>query len=96
MKVTKAKIINYLKKELSKNKYIFACWLEGADSKNRSDKYSDLDIWLDVKDGYENKMVVQLKKILTNISPIDFFISKNILIHLLNNFLFISKIAQNI
>ncbi len=54
---------------LKKNPHVFALWLEGADSNNTVDKFSDIDVWLDVKDGKEREVFRSIKKILQKLGP---------------------------
>ena len=72
MKITRKQIINELKHGLEKSPSIFAFWLEGADALDSVDKYSDLDIWIDVRDGQENKIMKELENILSRTNPLDF------------------------
>ncbi len=57
---------------LKKNKAVFALWLEGADSNNSVDVFSDIDFWLDVKDGKENQVFKAIEKILKKLGPLVF------------------------
>jgi len=72
MKTMRSQIISALGRELKKDPAIFAFWLEGADAHNVVDEYSDMDVWLDVRDGYEKRTVKKIQAILSEISPIDF------------------------
>ena len=72
MSIKRAQIIKILSKELKNNSFVFAFWLEGSEGTNTVDKYSDLDFWLDVKDGEEKNIAKEFKKILSQIAPIDF------------------------
>lgn len=64
-------IIETLKKDLKRNPFVFACWLEGADATQTIDQYSDIDIWLDVADGKEKSIITKVKQILSNLAPVD-------------------------
>lgn len=70
--ITRQQIIKQLKSGLEKNSFVFAFWLEGADVHNRVDPYSDIDIWLDVKDGNENEVFKLIELILSKLGKIDF------------------------
>lgn len=74
-KITRERIINSLK-ELEKYSKIFAYWLEGANAHNRVDKYSDIDIWIDVDDNYVSKTFTKIEKILSKLGVIDFSFEK--------------------
>lgn len=37
--------------------YIHAMWLEGADAVGQTDEYSDLDIYIDIEDVYEQQAI---------------------------------------
>lgn len=50
---------------------INAMWLEGSDSQDTVDQFSDLDIVLDVEDGYELEVFKQIENILSSLSPVD-------------------------
>lgn len=65
-------IILKFKQILFNESSVYAFWLEGADAINKVDQYSDMDIWLDVKDGQETVVFSKIKKILLEISIIDF------------------------
>lgn len=52
-------IIQSLKNRFESIDQVYAFWLEGADSLNAVDQFSDLDIWVDVEDDYED-MVFQM------------------------------------
>jgi len=70
--IARQEIINRLKSELKQNQFVFAFWLEGADAHKRVDKYSDIDIWLDVKDDKEDEVFKLIEIILTKLGKIDF------------------------
>jgi predicted nucleotidyltransferase len=72
MKIDRDQIINKINDELKDNPYVFAFWLEGADAHNTVDKFSDIDIWIDVKDGHEKKIIGQVRSILSKITQLDF------------------------
>jgi len=72
MKITRQQIINILGEELKNNSLVFALWLEGADAQGRKDQYSDIDIWIDVKDNSESKIFKRVETILSKLGKIDF------------------------
>lgn len=65
-------IVDELKSQLINIDYIYAMWLEGSDGNNTVDKYSDIDIWLDVEDEHIKDCIELVEKILASISEIDF------------------------
>jgi len=73
--ISRNSIISCLK-ELEKDPKVYACWLEGADAHGRVDKYSDIDIWIDVEDNYVPKAFKKIEKLLENIGDIDYSFEK--------------------
>jgi len=65
-------IIGALENGLKKCSFVFAFWLEGADAMGTVDKYSDIDIWLDVQDGREVNVIKKVRGILSRLAPLDF------------------------
>ena len=65
-------ILNALNNAFIKNSKVYALWLEGADALDKTDEYSDIDIWVDVEDNYIDTFIELLKQTLTEIAPIDF------------------------
>jgi hypothetical protein len=53
-RVDRNTIINSIRDRFISMDEVHAYWLEGADSLNAVDEYSDIDIWLDVEDGFED------------------------------------------
>lgn len=72
MKITRDKIINYFTDKIKNNSFVYAFWLEGSDATSTSDEYSDLDLWLDVKDGKEETINNLAKEIFSQVGEIDF------------------------
>lgn len=72
MKITRKQIIEALGNELKNNSAVLAFWLEGADALDTVDKYSDMDVWLDVQDGHKEMVIKQVQSILSQIAPLDF------------------------
>jgi hypothetical protein len=58
-KMDRDTIINLISDKFISMNEVHAYWLEGADALNTVDEYSDIDIWLDVEDGFED-MVFQI------------------------------------
>lgn len=69
--IAREKILESLIKGLEKDSVVFALWLEGADANNTVDEYSDIDVWLDVKDGEEKKIFCKVEKILSKLGKLD-------------------------
>lgn len=65
-------IITTLSNKLQDNISVFAFWLEWADAHERVDQYSDIDMWIDVEDGYESKAFEELENMLKEFWQIDF------------------------
>jgi hypothetical protein len=72
MKVSGNTIIRALKAGLIINRSVNAMWLEGSEATNRVDRYSDLDICLDVQDGCEKNIGNQAITLLHDLSPVDY------------------------
>jgi len=72
MKIDRTRIIDAIKNGLEDNPAVFAFWLEGADSTGTIDQYSDIDIWLDVKDGEEQAIFDEVERALSELAQIDF------------------------
>ncbi len=64
-------IIKKLAEGLKDNKSVLAMWLEGADANELVDEYSDLDIWIEVKDGTEKKIMKKVQTILESMGELD-------------------------
>lgn len=75
--VDRKKIVEKLASKLKNDSLVFAMWLEGADANDLVDEYSDLDIWFDVEDGQEKKMMKKITKILESFGELDFSCNKN-------------------
>jgi hypothetical protein len=73
--ISRKTIISSLK-DLEKDPKVYACWLEGADAHGRVDKYSYIDIWIDVEDNYVSKAFKKIEKLLENIGDIDYSFEK--------------------
>lgn len=72
IKITREQIIEAIYETFKDNPYVYALWLEGADATGSVDEYSDLDIWLDVENGKEDSVFVELERNLNKLSPLDF------------------------
>jgi hypothetical protein len=72
MKIDRIKIIKAIDNGLKGNPAVFAFWLEGADSTNTVDRYSDIDVWLDVRDGEEQTIFDEVERVLAELARIDF------------------------
>lgn len=65
-------IIDVLKSRFITVEQVYAYWLEGADSLNTVDEYSDIDIWLDVEDGYEDMVFKIAEEEFNKLGKLDF------------------------
>jgi hypothetical protein len=65
-------IIIELRNKLEPMPYIYAMWLEGADASDLVDEYSDLDIYIDFEDEYEEQAIGAVEEALAEIAPIDY------------------------
>jgi len=72
MKITRNQIIEILEIEMKKHPHVYAFWLEGSDASGTVDEYSDMDIWVDVQDGYEGTTFEVAELALSQIAQIDF------------------------
>ena len=75
--INKEEIIEVLANTLEKYDFIYALWLEGSEAVNKTDQYSDLDIWLDVEDINIKQSIQIVEKTLNSISKIDFLYDMN-------------------
>ncbi len=64
-------IIETLKRELEQDNDVYALWLEGADSLGNVDRYSDIDMVLDVKDNEESRILSKIEDILQSFDSLD-------------------------
>jgi hypothetical protein len=65
-------IIEKLKIELEKEEFVYALWLEGADSQDEVDEFSDIDFVADVEDSYEEHTLQKIESCLAKIDKLDF------------------------
>jgi len=72
MSIDRKLILNILSELLQSVVYVNALWLEGADSLNKVDEFSDIDLWIDVNDGFEDKSIKFVRQELLKIGPLDF------------------------
>lgn len=72
MKIDRVSIIKAIEYGLKDNPAVFAFWLEGADSTDMVDRYSDIDVWLDVRDGEEQEIFEEVERVLSGLTLIDF------------------------
>ena len=76
-KVDRDTIINVIKDRFISMDEVHAYWLEGADSLNAVDEYSDIDVWLDVEDGSEEKVFKLAEEELSKLGTLDFKFTVN-------------------
>lgn len=72
MEIQRNQIIETIKKELENDSAVFAMWLEGSDAMGTTDQYSDIDIWLDVKDGEESSIFNRIYEALSSLGELNF------------------------
>ncbi|MBI2850127.1 MAG: hypothetical protein HYX80_03680 [Chloroflexi bacterium] len=72
MAIAREQIIRALEEAVRDNPSVFALWLEGADAYGAVDRYSDIDFWLDVRDGDENRILDEIEKSLSQLAELDF------------------------
>jgi predicted nucleotidyltransferase len=70
--ITREKIIQKLHEELEPLQYVYAMWLEGADAIGTADEYSDLDIYIDFEDKYEQQAIETVENALSEISELNY------------------------
>lgn len=70
--IDRNQIIEKLKERLEPLDYIYAMWLEGADASGMVDEYSDIDIWVDFEDEYEEDAYKAVESALEEIAKIDY------------------------
>lgn len=51
--------------------FVHAAWLEGADPHERVDEYSDIDLWVDVADGREDRALEAVRTYLEESAPLE-------------------------
>ena len=71
MKIEREQIIQAITQGLENDPAVFALWLEGADSNDVLDEYSDIDIVADAKDGDEETVLEKVGEILKSIGKLD-------------------------
>lgn len=65
-------IIDVLKDRFINADQVHAYWLEGADSLNAVDEYSDIDVWMDVEDGFEDMVFEIAEEEFSKLGKLDF------------------------
>ena len=70
--MNRSAIIEQVRVEVEPLHYVYALWLEGADASDTVDEYSDLDVWLDFEDEYEEQAISAVEIALENLAPIDY------------------------
>ena len=70
--IDKNMIIDKLTDTLKPLPYIFALWLEGADANGTADEYSDIDVWVDFEDEYEEQAIKDVETALSELAQIDY------------------------
>lgn len=70
--IDKNMIIAKLNDVLKPLPYIYAFWLEGADANGLADEYSDIDIWVDFEDEYEEQAYEAVETALSELAEFDY------------------------
>lgn len=70
--IERNQIIDRLREKLEPLHFIYAMWLEGADATGMVDEYSDIDIWVDFEDEYEDEAYQAVENALSGLSAIDY------------------------
>ena len=70
--ITRELIVERLRVGLEPLSYVNAMWLEGADANGHVDRYSDLDIYIDVLDQFEEQSIQDVERLLASISEVDY------------------------
>lgn len=65
-------IINLIRDRFISMNEVHAYWLEGADGLNAVDEYSDIDIWFDVEDGFEDRVFQIAEEEFSRLGKLDF------------------------
>lgn len=66
------RIISQLREALEPLPFIYAFWLEGADAVGTVDEYSDIDLWVDIEDGYEEQGYEAVENALSALATLDY------------------------
>lgn len=69
--LSRSHLIGTLRARLETSPHVYAAWLEGADALGRVDAYSDIDLWVDVEDGFEAETVDLVRKTLNELGSLD-------------------------
>lgn len=64
-------LISKLKDALEPLPFVYGLWLEGADALGKVDAFSDIDVWLDVEDGFETEAFEVIKKTLSQVGELN-------------------------
>jgi hypothetical protein len=75
--INRETIVNLIENRFIDMHEVHAYWLEGADGLNAVDEYSDIDIWLDVEDGYEEYIFSIAEEELSKLGKLDFKFNVN-------------------
>jgi hypothetical protein len=69
--ITRENILSHLVEGLQKHPEIIAMWLEGSDGTGSTDDYSDIDIVINVEDGFESAALSLCEERLNELSLLD-------------------------
>jgi predicted nucleotidyltransferase len=65
------KIIDELKSSLEQDSTIHAMWIAGSVAEGNNDELSDVDLWMDIDDGQEQRVLDKIEKFLATKGTID-------------------------
>lgn len=65
------KIVVVLRGALEPRKDVFALWITGSMAQGKGDEDSDLDIWVSIADGSEEKVYIAVKETLASLGKLD-------------------------
>lgn len=68
--ITRDELLRALQRVLEASPPVYAAWLEGADASGHVDAYSDIDLWLDVRDGQEDAVFALVHQALASLGEV--------------------------
>lgn len=71
-------IIDELKKIMEQDKAVHAMWIAGSVAEGTDDELSDIDLWLDIDDGYDATVFKSIEKLLSTKGELDIKFSEGI------------------
>ena len=74
--LSRSQVIDKLSALLETSPHVYAAWLEGADALGSVDAYSDVDLWVDVEDGFEDETASLVRETLSELGPLGIDLEK--------------------